>query len=68
MTALQLELAETSALVLAEARDAGHDPHPWAVDVLEARTACRRCGARLAVSVRAAGVTIAAPSSPCPPK
>lgn len=68
MTALQLELAETTTQVLADARAAGHDPHPWTTDALDARTACRRCGAILSVTVRATHVAVHSPAAPCPPK
>lgn len=64
--ALQAELAETCALVAAEARDLGHDPHPWGRrEALLSRTACRRCGALLEVRVSAGGVSVRAAEGPC---
>lgn len=50
-----------------EARDHGHDPHPWSLDdVHVTHTACRRCGASMVVRVMDLGhVFKSGLSKPC---
>lgn len=54
---------------MAEARELGHDPHPWIPDDAypwRRRTACRLCGARLLVRISEEEVRVEKPGSRCP--
>lgn len=53
---LEVQLDRIISRIDADARDNGHDPHPWKHDNdgpgLAASTACRKCGRTAAARVR----------------
>lgn len=53
---LEVQLDRLISRIDADARDSGHDPHPWKHDRngpgLAASTACRKCGRTAAARVR----------------